>query len=176
VGSQVKAELSGVTVVCLCLRDRPAPLSPEDDPVDASNEIVHEIDIFPTLSAAIGADVLPKDRAVDGLNQLAFLEGKQAKSNRDSVIFFANNQLRAVKWKDWKFHYVFQPEPGVSVPPLTRLFNLRSDPKEESDIKDANPWAQSAMDKIVDDFTRTTERYPHVPPNAPDPYVPPKRD
>jgi hypothetical protein len=32
------------------------------------------------------------------------------------------------------------------------------------------------MDRIVDDFTRTTERYPHVPQNAPDPYVPPKRD
>lgn len=54
-----------------------------------------------------------------------------------------------------------------------RLFNLRSDPKEESDIKDANPWAQSVMDKIVADFNATTERYPHVPQNAPDPYVPP---
>ena len=138
-----------------------------------SNEIVHEIDIFPTLSAAIGIDIVPKDRAIDGVNQLAFLEGKQPKSNRDSVIFFANHQLRAVKWKDWKFHYLFEPEQGSSAPPLMRLFNLRSDPKEESDIKDANPWAQSVMDKILADFTATTGRYPHVAPNAPDPYVPP---
>ena len=140
-----------------------------------SNEIVHEIDLFPTLVAAVGADTVPKDRAIDGVNQLPFLERKQTKSNRESVIFFANGQLRAVKWKDWKFHYVFQPEPGVSVPPLMRLFNLRSDPKEESDIKDANPWAQSAMDKIVSDFMVTTERYPNVPQNAPDPYEPPKQ-
>ena len=28
-----------------------------------------------------------------------------------------------------------------------RLFNLLSDPKEETDIKDANPWAQSVMDQ-----------------------------
>jgi arylsulfatase len=139
-----------------------------------SNEIVHQIDFYPTLAASVGADIVPKDRAIDGVNQLPFLEGKQAKSNRDSVIFFADFQLRAVKWKDWKFHYDFQPEPRVSVAPLMRLFNLRSDPKEESDIKDANPWAQSAMDKIVSDFTATTERFPHVPPNAPDPYVPPK--
>ena len=84
---------------------------------------------------------MPKDRAIDGVNQLPFLEGKQAKSNRDSVIYFTNGtQPRAVKWKDWKFHYVFQPEAGApAVPPLMRLFNLRSDPKEESDIKDANP-------------------------------------
>ena len=141
-----------------------------------SNEIVHEIDLFPTLAAAAGAAV-PTDRAIDGVNQLPFLEGKQTKSNRDSVIYYTGNQLRAVKWKDWKFHYAFQPEPGApAVEPLMRLFNLRSDPKEESDIKDANPWAQSVMDRIVADFVRTTERYPHVPPNAPDPYVPPKRN
>jgi arylsulfatase A-like enzyme len=142
-----------------------------------SNEIVHQIDIFPTLAAAIGADIVPKDRAIDGVNQLAFLEGKQARSNRDSVIYITSGtQPRAVKWKDWKFHYAFQPEAGApAVPPLMRLFNLRSDPKEESDIKDANPWAQSVMDKIVADFTATTERYPHVPPGAPDPYTPPRR-
>jgi arylsulfatase len=142
-----------------------------------SNEIVHQVDLFPTIAAAVGADIVPHDRAIDGVNQLPFLEGKQAKSSRDSVIYYTGNQLRAVKWKDWKFHYAFQPEPGApAVEPLMRLFNLRSDPKEESDIKDANPWAQSVMDRIVADFVRTTERYPHVPPNAPDPYVPPKRN
>jgi arylsulfatase len=142
-----------------------------------SNEIVHEVDIFPTLAAAVGADIVPKDRAIDGVNQLPFLEGKQPKSNRDSVIYFTTGTApRAVKWHDWKLHYVYQPEPGgPPVAPLMRLFNLLSDPKEESDIKDANPWAQSVMDKIVADFIATTERYPHVPPNAPDPYVPPVR-
>jgi arylsulfatase len=141
-----------------------------------SNEIVHQVDFFPTLAAAVGADIVPKDRAIDGVNQLPFLEGKQAKSNRDSVIFHTNTQLRAVKWRDWKFYYAFQPEPGAAAgAPLMRLFNLRSDPREESDIKDANPWAQSVMDQIVARFTATTEKYPHVPANAQDPYEPPKR-
>ena len=122
------------------------------------------------------ADIVPKDRAIDGVNQLPFLEGKQAKSSRDSVIFFANTQLRAVKWHDWKLHYVFAPEAGAPpVPPLMRLFNLLSDPREESDIKDANPWAVSVMDRIVAEFTASIERYPHVPPNARDPYEPLKR-
>ena len=141
-----------------------------------SNEIVHQIDIFPTLAAAVGADIVPHDRAIDGVNQLPFLEGKQTRSNRDSVIFHTGTRLRAVKLRDWKFHYAFQPEPGAPAQePLMRLFNLLSDPKEESDIKDVNPWAQSAMDKIVAEFVATTDMYPHVPPNAPDPYVPPKR-
>jgi arylsulfatase A-like enzyme len=141
-----------------------------------SNEIVHEVDLFPTLAAAVGADIVPKDRAIDGVNQLPFLEGKQPKSSRDSVIFFANTQVRAVKWHDWKLHYVFSPDPGgPPVPPLMRLFNLLSDPKEEMDIKDSNPWAQSVMDKVVADFMATTQRYPNVAPNAPDPYVPPAK-
>jgi arylsulfatase len=139
-----------------------------------SNEIVHQVDLFPTIAAAVGADIVPKDRAIDGVNQLPFLEGKQSHSNRDHVIFYTGTQLRAVKWRDWKFYYAFQPEAGAAaVPPLMRLFNLLSDPKEESDIKDANPWAQSVMDKLVATFVATTERYPHVPTNAPDPYVPP---
>jgi len=142
-----------------------------------SNEIVHEIDFFPTIAAAVGApDIVPKDRAIDGVNQLPFLEKKQAKSNRETVLFYNNNQLRAVKWKDWKFHYLFAAEPGaITGPPSMRLFNLRSDPKEETDIKDFNPWAISVFDKIVADFVATTERYPNVPSTATDPYVPPTR-
>jgi hypothetical protein len=53
-----------------------------------------------------------------------------------------------------------------------RLFNLRSDPKEETDIKDFNPWAICVMDKLVADFVETTKKYPNVPVNAPDPYRP----
>ena len=139
-----------------------------------SNEIVHQIDIFPTLAAAVGADIVPHDRAIDGVNQLPFLEGKQPKSNRDSVLFYANTSLRAVKYRDWKFHYVFQAEPGAApAGTAMRLFNLLSDPKEESDIKDANPWVKSITDRLVAEFVATTAKYPHVPPNAPDPYTPP---
>lgn len=140
-----------------------------------SAEIVHQVDFFPTIAAAIGADIVPKDRAIDGVNQLPFLEGKQAKSNRDHVIYFTHNGLTAVKWRDWKFHYIYMPVPRSAGEKEARLFNLRSDPREESDIKDANPWVKSVVDKIVADFEATTVRYPHVPKNAPDPYTPPAR-
>jgi arylsulfatase len=141
-----------------------------------TDEIIHQVDFFPTLAAAAGADLVPKDRAIDGVNQLPFLEGKQPHSNRDHALFFANHQLRAVKWREWKLHYSYLPEAGEPpVPPLMRLFNLLSDPKEETDIKDAHPWAHGAMDRIVAKFTATTEQYPHVPPDAPDPYTPPRR-
>jgi arylsulfatase len=140
-----------------------------------SNQIVHELDIFPTIAAAVGADIVPKDRPIDGINILPFLEGKRSNSGRESVLYFTGRQVRAVKWKDWKFHYAFMPEPRVTEPPLMRLFNLRSDPREESDIKDVNPWAVAQFDKIVAEFTASTEQFPNVTPNAKDPYVPPRR-
>ena len=42
-----------------------------------SNEIVHEMDLFPTLAAAAGITELPADRAIDGIDVLPFLEGKR---------------------------------------------------------------------------------------------------
>jgi arylsulfatase A-like enzyme len=145
-------------------------------PGQVSTEIIHELDLFPTLAAAAGApEIVPRDRPIDGVNQLPFLEGKQPRSNRESVLFFTGRQIRAVKWKDWKFHYAFQPEPRVTEPPLMRLFNLRSDPREEADVKDANPWAPGVFDKLVSDFNASVARFPNVPSTARDPYIPPAR-
>jgi arylsulfatase len=144
-----------------------------------SNEIVHQVDFFPTLAAAVGApEIVPTDRAIDGVNQLPFLEGKQARSNRESAIYWTwRGRLDAVKWKDWKFHYRFRPSSTDPNPAeIMRLFNLRSDPKEETDVKDFNPWVMSVMDRIVAEFEASTEVYPNVPRGTDDPYTPPQRN
>ena len=141
-----------------------------------SNEIVHQMDIFPTIAAAVGApEMVPTDRPIDGVNQLPFLEGTQPHSNRENVIWMQGDRPRAVKWRDWKFWYEFRVEPGDPNPDSrVRLFNLRSDPKEETDIKDFNPWVLTVMDRIVEDFKSSTERFPNVPVDADDPYTPPR--
>ena len=140
-----------------------------------SNEIVHELDLFPTLAAAAGITDLPADRAIDGIDVLPFLEGKREGSGRESALYFSGTQVRAVKWRDWKLHYAFMPEPRVTEPPLLRLFNLRSDPREETDIKDVNPWALAVFDRIVAEYTASLARFPNVPANARDPYRPETR-
>ena len=61
----------------------------------------------------------------------------------------------------------------MNIPPALRLFNLRSDPKEETDVKDFNPEVKGRIDGIVADFMESTRRFPNVPQGAPDPYVPP---
>jgi hypothetical protein len=140
------------------------------------NEIIHQVDFFPTLAAAVGApDMVPSDRPIDGVNQLPFLEGKQPHSNRESVIFMAQGgRVQAVKWRDWKLWYDFRAEPGDPNPESkVRLFNLRYDPKEETDIKDFNPGVLTVMDRIVADYEASVERFPNVPVGADDPYTPP---
>lgn len=141
-----------------------------------SNEMVHEMDLFPTIAAAVGSpEIVPTDRAIDGVNQLPFLEAKQSHSNRESAIFMnSTGKVMAVKWKDWKFWYYFKTEvPDPNPDNLVRLFDLRADPAEETDVKDYYPWVVSKMDKIVKDYETSLVKYPRVPANQADPYTPP---
>ncbi len=137
--------------------------------------IIHELDIFPTIAAAVGGTIVPTDRAFDGISQLAYLTRQQSRSARQEVLMFTGNQVRAVKWNEWKFHYAFQPEPRVTEAPLMRLFNLRSDPREETDLKDVNPWAIAHFDSLVGSFDESVRRFPNVPIGARDPYQPPAK-
>ncbi len=141
-----------------------------------SNDIVHEVDLFPTIAAAAGApEILPDDRHIDGVNQLPFLEGTQARSSRESVIFLAREgHVMAVKWQNWKLWYHFRTElPDPDPDNLVRLFDLRVDPREEIDVKDFYPWVISIMDGIVADYEASLEIHPRVPGGIDDPYVPP---
>ena len=142
-----------------------------------SNELVHEIDLFPTIAAAVGApDIVPDDRILDGVNQLPFLEGKEAHSSRDSALFLAREgHVMAVKWRDWKMWYLFRTELEPDSDNLVRVFDLRVDPREEIDVKDFYPWVVSVMDGIVAEYEASLERHPRVPGGIDDPYTPPAR-
>jgi arylsulfatase len=142
-----------------------------------SNEIVHELDLFPTLAAAVGdSAMVPQDRPIDGVNQLPFLKGEQAHSNRTSALFFGSgDRLLAVKWKDWKIWYDYTPwATDTDQTSAMRLFHLRSDPTEDTDLKDYEPWVISVADKIVADYNASVTRFPNVPTGAKDPYEPPR--
>src|SRR5688572_15188008 len=69
-----------------------------------SNEIVHVTDLYPTLARVAGARV-PDDRPIDGVEQLDFFRGKREKSEREGFVYYIKQELRAVKWRDWKMHF-----------------------------------------------------------------------
>jgi arylsulfatase A-like enzyme len=66
-----------------------------------SHEMVHCVDVFPTLARIAGAAV-PQDRAIDGVDQTEFFLGKQEKSNREGFPVYVGDILMAVKWRNWK--------------------------------------------------------------------------
>lgn len=138
-----------------------------------SNEIVHEVDLFPTLARVAGAEV-PGDRIIDGVDLTAFLLGKQEKSNREGFPCFVGDTLHAVKWRNWKAHFVWQeymydPPQRLSNP---RLHNLIEDPKERNNIAPLNTWVYHPVMKIADDFQASLKKEPPIPPGTPDPYQP----
>lgn len=78
-------------------------------PVDVNNQIVHVVDLLPTLAELIEG-VMPDDgRPIDCVSQLDFLLGKTSRSNREGFLFYIKDELRAVKWRDWKLHFVWEP-------------------------------------------------------------------
>jgi arylsulfatase len=58
----------------------------------ASNEIVHEMDLFPTFAAFAGGTV-PGDRIMDGIDTSDFLLGKLDTSGREGVIVYMGNDV-----------------------------------------------------------------------------------
>jgi arylsulfatase len=138
-----------------------------------SNEIVHQVDIAPTLAAITGA-ALPKDRAIDGVNQIDFWLGKQEKSNREGFPCYVADMLHAVKWRNWKVHYVWQEykyDPPQRLP-VPRMHYLIDDPRERHNVVAMNTWVYVPANKIRDELEASLRREPPIPVGAPDPYVP----
>ncbi len=142
--------------------------------------MLHETDIYTTLAKLGGADI-PTDRAVDGIDQREFLLGKQEKSAREFIPVFQGRELYAMKWRNYKMHFVWQvrmhdvPQ-KLAVP---RLIDLYDNPQEniEETIGESSvvtrAWVLHAMFAELGKLKATLAKDPLIPMGTPDPYVPP---
>ncbi len=138
-----------------------------------SNEIVHIVDLYTTLAHVGGAEI-PKDRSIDGIDQLSFFLGKQTNSNREGFPAYVGDRLSAVKWRNWKMHLIRQ-DTMYDVPqrlPLPRIINLLTDLKEERDLLAYSNWVAHPLMKLVRDFEASLERDPPIKVGTLDPYLP----
>jgi arylsulfatase A-like enzyme len=98
-------------------------------------------DLLPTMLALAGVDA-PKDRILDGVNVLSVLTGVETKVERPQPLFWkllmAPNAKVAMRVDDWKI---------LANVDLTEfeLYNLASDERETTDLKDADPQRFAAM-------------------------------
>jgi arylsulfatase len=139
------------------------------DKARVSDDIVHVTDLFTTLIEVAGAKT-PTDRPIDGLSQLSWWKGLVEKSAREGFLFYIKTELRAVKWRHWKLHFVFESEPNSGTKHLETpwLFNIKRDPKEETDAAMEDGWVRGPMRKMIMAFEKTLKEHPPIAPGASD--------
>lgn len=129
-------------------------------PRQVSNDVVHQIDVFPTLAQFVGADV-PKDRVLDGVDQSSFFSGTSPKSARDAMVIYIGNTLFGVKWQHWKMLYKELDEASYAVKTLAypTFYNLLVDPKEE--VPELNylsdTWVEYPLEQAIEDHLTSLE-------------------
>jgi arylsulfatase len=138
-----------------------------------SDEIVHGVDLFPTLASIAGATV-PNDRPIDGVDQSNFFQGKNEKSAREGILIWCADRLQAVKWRNFKMHFYKQdtmvsPAQKLSIP---LLFNLYTNPQEDEDKTATDTWVFGPALKMVAEFEASTKKHPLIAMGTPDPYLP----
>ena len=131
-----------------------------------SNEIFHQIDLFPTLASFIGVDI-PKDRTIDGVDQSNFLMGKTNKSARESLVIYIGNELFGAKWRNWKILIKEMDEDGYGIKNMAyaSVYNLIVDPKEE--VPELNylndTWVDFPLYQVLEDHEASIEEDPGTP-------------
>jgi arylsulfatase A-like enzyme len=105
--------------------------------------MIHVVDMYPTLAALAGAELV-KNKPLDGMDVWAALsQGKP--SPRDEVVYNVDPMAGAVRRGDWKLVW------KASLPQRIELFNLSEDRSETMNLAEQNP------EKVSDLQARITE-------------------
>jgi arylsulfatase len=133
-----------------------------------SNDIVHMIDVFPTLANLVGGDI-PQDRVLDGVDQTGFLTGAESKSSRESVIIYIGNDLFGVKWRNWKMLLKEIDEKSYAIKKMAypSFYNLIVDPKEEEPEKFYldDTWVETPLYEVMEEHLISISEDKGAPPN-----------
>ena len=148
-------------------------------PGSSSNEMVHQVDMFPTLLKWAGCET-PQDRVIDGIDQVAFFLGQQERSNREGCLVWVGERLHGVKWHNFKVLFIKQRYFFDAAPPLgnPHLINLVTDPKEREPLNQQyyHTWVYGPVSALLKQFQESVKREPLIPAGALLDYVPKRSD
>jgi arylsulfatase len=119
-----------------------------------SNQMVHQLDVFPTVAQFAGATV-PVDRTIDGIDQSQFFMGATDQSARESLVIYIGNTLFGAKWRNWKILLREMDEESYAIREMAypSVYNLIVDPKEE--VPELNylndTWVDFPLYQVIED-------------------------
>ena len=138
-----------------------------------SDEIVSTLDWFPTFASLIGEpDLVPTDRPIDGVDQSAFLLGKEEESAREHVVVYVGDTVFAVKWRNMKVHFATAEGTHSYIQRYTfpQVFDIKEDPKESFELWGnegyAHAWVMTPVSKILADLQASMAKFPNIDPGA----------
>jgi len=139
----------------------------------SSDEIVHAMDLYPTLASFAGGKV-PDDRLIDGKDMTDFFLGTSESSGRDGFVVYMGNDVFGVKWRDWKLHFKEQNGWNGELREYTmpRVYNLMNDPQEKDNVLFPHTWVPKAALGQLDEHAASLKKHPPIPTGALDPYEP----
>ncbi|WP_345373234.1 arylsulfatase [Algivirga pacifica] len=139
----------------------------------SSDEIVHVMDLFPTIGAITKSDI-PQDRIIDGIDMSDFFLGKTDKSGRDGFIVYMGNDIFGVKWKNWKLHFEEQDAWNSikNTYTMPRVYNLYDDPQERNNVLFPHTWVPKAALPQLEEHIISLKENPPIPTGQSDPYEP----
>ena len=138
-----------------------------------SDEIVHAMDLFPTIAKIAGGTV-PTDRVIDGIEMSEFFLGKTKKSGREGFIVYMGKDIFGVKWRNWKLHFKEQNTWNGELITYTmpRLYNLYDDPQEKDNVLFPHTWVPKAALVQLGVHAVSLKKNPPIAAGQKDPYKP----
>lgn len=140
-----------------------------------SNEIVHQMDLFPTLVRLAGGSV-PTDRVIDGLDQSDFFLGRSRESARESFVIYVGEEIFGVKWQNWKMlTREFDDGTGLGAIKnygVPRFYNLYDDPRELhpwTAERGGQLWVRWPIMAVLTEHLQSLKDEPPILPGTPDP-------
>jgi arylsulfatase len=139
-----------------------------------TNEMFAIHDFLPTLATIIGTDI-PGDRPIDGVDQSAFLLGRQDSSNREHLLTFIGDRLVAVRWRQWRMYpveflgsrgnpstagYVGTIRETAGYP---QIYNIEADPKEQLNVAHTNGWLVAKYLQLAGQYRASLQEHPNPP-------------
>lgn len=113
-------------------------------------EVMHVVDMFPTLAALAGAKA-NKEKPLDGFNVWSTLsEGKP--SPRQEVVYNVEPFRGGLRKGDWKLVW------RTPLPSALELFNIAEDPSEKTNLADKNPQKVAELQKRIEELARESAK------------------